>query len=325
VAEFAIRCGVCGSLIDEEDLFCANCGTESPAAGDGTSPAPASRVATHNFQCSGCGASMSYDATAGSLRCPFCASTQVVARPDAHILAPQAVVPFAINRQQAETAMRAWLGRGFFRPGRLAAEAAVVAMQPVFVPYWIFNLRTQTYWTADSSQTPPGARASWFPVAGEHRGEYRNLLIGASAALTPDETQALCPYDLSSGVPPEKVDLDRITVEQFTVPRKFARPLVRQGVEEWEAAECARRYVPGQSRNVHVNVRILDMTSSPVLLPVWIMAYRFRDRLFRFLVNGQTGQATGQAPISGWKIAALVGGVIAAVLLVALLLGLLVR
>ena len=34
------------------------------------------------------------------------------------------------------------------------------------------------------------------------------------------------------------------------------------------------------------------------------MAYRYNERLFRFLVNGQSGQATGEAPISYYKIAA---------------------
>jgi hypothetical protein len=54
-----------------------------------------------------------------------------------------------------------------------------------------------------------------------------------------------------------------------------------------------------------------------VLLPVWIMAYRFGDRVFRFLVNGQTGRATGDAPVS-WKKIAIALGIAAAVVLAAL-------
>jgi hypothetical protein len=51
-----------------------------------------------------------------------------------------------------------------------------------------------------------------------------------------------------------------------------------------------------------VNVRLEGLTSEPVLLPVWIVAYRYRDQLFRFLINGQTGQASGQAPVSWAKV-----------------------
>jgi hypothetical protein len=37
------------------------------------------------------------------------------------------------------------------------------------------------------------------------------------------------------------------------------------------------------------------------------MAYRYRDHVFRFIVNGQTGKSTGQAPVSFRKIGAVVG------------------
>lgn len=319
--ELSLRCSVCRSLLDEEDLFCPNCGTESPKPEQTARAGEAGRTATCNFQCAGCGASMSYDASAGSLRCPFCASVELVPQKDAKILSPRRVVPFAVGRDAAVSAMRGWLGRGFFRPGNLAAQAAVVQMQPVYVPYWVFEARTHTHWTADTDRTPPGARANWYPLAGEHRGSYAGLLIGASGALQPRETANLCPFDLAAGVPPEQVDLDNITVEQFSVPRKYARPLAEGGLEQLESEACTSAYVPGRARNVHANVLIDGMSSEPVLLPVWIMAYRYKDRVFRFLVNGQSGRATGSAPVSWLKVAMIPAIILAAILLVLLLFG----
>jgi DNA-directed RNA polymerase subunit RPC12/RpoP len=320
MADMVLTCTVCHSFLDEEDLFCANCGSEAPRHSAGSATAgDTSRLATCNFQCSGCGASMSYDASAGTLRCPFCASQKLVPQPDAKILAPKQVVPFRLRREDAMSAMQAWLKRGFFRPGDLAQRAAVVRMQPVYVPYWVFQAQTFTCWTADSSQTPPGARSDWYPLSGEHQGQYQNLLLGASGALTPHETAAISPFDLTAGVPPGQVDLDNITVEQFTVPRKYARPLATSSLEALEADACVRAYVPGSARNVHVNVRIESMASDPVLLPVWIMSYRYADRVFRFLVNGQNGRCSGDAPFSWWKLL-WIGGVVLFVALLALLL-----
>ncbi|HTN77704.1 MAG TPA: hypothetical protein VL096_20745, partial [Pirellulaceae bacterium] len=48
--------------------------------------------------------------------------------------------------------------------------------------------------------------------------------------------------------------------------------------------------------------------------PVYIMAYRYQETLYRFLVNGQTGQATGQAPFSYRKLFAIIGITVAVVL-----------
>ena len=56
-----------------------------------------------------------------------------------------------------------------------------------------------------------------------------------------------------------------------------------------------------------------------VLLPVWIAAYRYNGKDYRFLVNGQTGEIVGDAPWSVAKIAlfvlfilAIIGGIVAA-------------
>ena len=312
------KCEVCGALIDEEDLFCANCGAEAPHV-EQPDHAPDSRTTTHNFTCNGCGASMSYDASAQALRCPFCGSEKLEQQHDAKTLAPSRVVPFSISRDRAIEIMRQYLSRGFWRPGDLSKMARVAHMAAVYVPYWVFQASTHTYWTADTSQTPVGARGDWFPLSGEHHDRHAGLLVGASGALTPHETWEICPFNLSAGLSPERVDLNNATVERFAVQRKYARPLARQHLESMVAAAVDRQSIPGKSRNLKCNVRIESLSSEPVLLPVWIMSYRYRDRVFRFLVNGQTGKATGQAPTSTTKIvtAVLVGvACVAAVLVV---------
>ncbi len=302
------KCTVCGALQDEEDLFCANCGTELPPRADARQPLP-THTLTHNFLCQGCGASMSYDASAQTLRCPFCGSEQLQHQQDAQLLSADRVVPFAVDRPAAEDLLRRWLGSGFWRPGDLASAAVLTKVTPVFVPYWVFEARTFTYWTADSSVTPSGARGDWTPVFGEHRGNYAGLLIGASGALTPAETEALCPFDLAQAQPYAEVDTENVIVEQFRVQRKYARPLAHQDLERLEQAAC-RPLVPGQCRNLKVNVRLEGLSSSTVLLPVWIMAYRYQEQVYRFLVNGQTGRATGRAPVSWKKIAAAIAAVV---------------
>jgi hypothetical protein len=183
-----------------------------------------------------------------------------------------------------------------------------------------FTAKTFTYWTADSSQTPVGARGDWCPVAGENHGTYTGLLIGASGVLTPAETSAICPFDLSQAVPPNDVDLDGHIVEQFRVQRKYARPLARQNLEMLERGAC-QQFVAGKCRNLKVNVRLEGLSSKPVLLPVLVMAYQYQDKLYRFLMNGQSGKATGQAPTSWKKVVAAIAVAIGVIFLIMLCAG----
>jgi predicted RNA-binding Zn-ribbon protein involved in translation (DUF1610 family) len=315
MSELEGRCNVCRAMVDEEDLFCANCGAEVPHAE--SSAATSARTYTHAFECQGCGASMSYDARAQALRCPFCGSEQLREQADTSALGPSRIVPFLIEESAAAAALRTWLGQGLWRPGDLSTQAAVAKMAAVYVPYWVFRAETSTYWTADSSRTPSGARASWFPVAGEHRGSCSGLLVGASSVLTPAETDALGHFDLEKAVPPQDVDLDPVIVEQFRVQRKYARPLARQGIEALVQDSC-RQFVPGNCRNLKISLRLDGLSSEPVLLPVWVVAYRYRDQVYRFLLNGQTGTATGHAPTSWKKVAAVSVAVLVLVLVLVL-------
>jgi predicted RNA-binding Zn-ribbon protein involved in translation (DUF1610 family) len=320
LSDLLLKCSVCRALLDEEDLFCANCGTEAPDA-SGKRAVQATQLATHNFQCQGCGASMSYDASARALRCPFCGSEKLEEQKDVKVLRPEWVVPFTVAQGEALSRLHTWMGSSFWRPGDLAQASQITELTKIYVPYWVFAARVYTYWTADSSQVPWGARGDWMPLAGENRASYSGLLVGASSVLAPAETTAICPFDLAQAVPPEQVDLENVVYEQFRVQRKYARPLAQAGLEEQERQAC-RKYVPANIRNLKVNVLLEGLTGQPVLLPVWIMAYRYKDQVYRFLVNGQTGACTGTAPVSYHKIAGVIGMVIAVIVVVLIRAGL---
>ena len=94
MSDLLSKCAVCQALLDEEDLFCSNCGAEAPREAPQAAPAP--REFTHKFTCSGCGASMSYDASAGTLRCPFCGSDKLEEQASAKDVSPSSVVPFMV-------------------------------------------------------------------------------------------------------------------------------------------------------------------------------------------------------------------------------------
>lgn len=310
------RCAVCDALVDVEDLFCANCGTEIP---DHRQPQTKRLdVAARNFKCRGCGAAMNYDASAQALKCPFCGSVDLAEDPNPGILAPEFVVPFAIDHAEAEGRLRAWLGSSFWHPDDLRSSAQLTELRRVFVPFWVFNTHVTTHWTADIGQTPPGARASWYPVAGFGERDYDDLWVPAGGGITVREVERILPFDPAAGVAPDRVDLADVVVEQSTTARRYARPLAQRRLEALEAQAIAGQF-GGRVRNVHVNVLMGGATSRAALAPAYVMAYRYRDRVYRYVLNGQTGRDTGTAPVSIWKVAGVVSLIVIMILLIVLL------
>ena len=68
-----------------------------------------------------------------------------------------------------------------------------------------------------------------------------------------------------------------------------------------------------EQRVSNVDTDVSDVTFKHILLPVWLEAYKYRGRTFRFVVNGRTGRVQGERPYSAWKItfAVLLGLIIA--------------
>ncbi len=83
-------------MLDEEDMFCPNCGTEAPIAATDDAEqiadkeSPATHQTTYNFTCRGCGASMSYDASAERCAARFVARKNWIRRPIPKRLRPMA-------------------------------------------------------------------------------------------------------------------------------------------------------------------------------------------------------------------------------------------
>ena len=315
------RCVICRTYLDAEDLFCSNCGTENTqgvdAEGVGISHATSTpqQASVMSFRCDQCGASMSYDASAKTLRCPFCGSEKMSSRADARTLKPEGIVPFRVEQSNAESFLRQWLSRGFWKPGDASQTSIVSKVTPVYVPFWIFSATTETAWTADSSAVTVGARGKWRPMSGTRVGNYEGILVGASGTLTPTEVQEIAPFDLSVAVRPESIDLSNVIVEEFRVTRRDARMRAAALVEQYEASQ-AQQSVPGSVRNLHANVRTQDMRSLPMLLPIWIMVYHYRQQPYRVLVNGQTGEVYGMAPFSYAKLTGVIAGMFALVLII---------
>ena len=68
-----------------------------------------------------------------------------------------------------------------------------------------------------------------------------------------------------------------------------------------------------------VETEFSNINSDLILLPIYLLTYRYRDKIYRFLINGQTGKMAGDKPLSPWRIALAVGLVVVLLVIVWLL------
>ena len=66
---------------------------------------------------------------------------------------------------------------------------------------------------------------------------------------------------------------------------------------------------------MRVNSRFSDITYKYLMLPIWVSSFKYNDKIYQFMVNGQTGKVYGKTPVSGWKVALVVFLIILAIVL----------
>lgn len=314
-------CPRCDSPIERGDLRCAVCAMAVREVVEEVETAKANVV-----RCNGCGACVAYDVKAQAPRCAYCGSETHVESVDDPIEQAEAALPFSVSPDVAKKALRKWLGtRGFFCPSDLKQAATIDGLKPMWWPAWVFDVRTEISWAGDSNVG--SLRSDWAPHSGLTHAVFKNVVVSASRGLTETECRQLAPAtNLATAVLPANAQSDGppdAVVEQFDVQRSAARQRVLDEVESL-SEQAAIEAIPGsRHRNVHVSAVLRGLRSRRLSIPTYVLAYRYKDDLYRALVHGQDAEMVlGSTPTSWVKVVAVIAAVVAIVALgIALLAG----
>lgn len=286
-------------------------------------------------KCSSCGATVEFDPNIHASECPFCAGPLISdVLPHRH-LRPKGVLPFTITEREAQQSLKGWLGSRWFAPGELKKYArADRKMNGLYTPYWTFDADTQSSYRGQRGDvyyvermvtvmTDKGPRRQrkripkirWTRVSGRVRRWFDDMLVLGSKALPKHFTDDLAPWDLHALLPYQTEYLAGFRSEAYTVD-------LREGFAEARAnmdliiRRDVRYDIGGDQQRVDaLETEFGEVTFKHILLPIWIAAYRYRGKTYRFVVNGRTGKVRGERPYSAWKIVAAVilGAILAAV------------
>ena len=126
-------------------------------------------------------------------------------------------------------------------------------------------------------------------------------------------------YDLASAVGEPEVP-DGALKEEFDVQRSAARARVRAAIRRVGAARLESNEVPGaRCRNLHFEPLLRSLETRRLAFPAWVLAYRYRDELYRVVISGQDGSCVrGKAPFSFLKLLIVIGLAIGGLLILTL-------
>ncbi|MCM1136585.1 MAG: hypothetical protein NC400_13550 [Clostridium sp.] len=278
--------------------------------------------------CEACGAESVYDALEISAVCPFCGSNQVMEASDKNTMAPGGVVPFQVTDKQASNLFKAWIKKKWFCP-KLAKESAKAKhFKGVYLPYWTFDAQTDSDYQGEFGRDkvkkgPNGDRVvetTWRPVAGHYREAFDDELVCATTNHNQSMLMGIEPYRTAENKAYKPEYVAGFAAERYAVGIKEAWEMGKESIQYKLNGniekEIIRKNQADQVRNLRISTRFSHLTYKYLLLPVWISSYKYKDKIYQFMVNGQTGKVSGKTPISVPKV---IIASVAAVLLLALI------
>ncbi|MDY7039805.1 MAG: hypothetical protein SVX38_02960 [Chloroflexota bacterium] len=279
---------------------------------------------TKSYKCKSCMATVAVESSVTSTECPFCGSNQVFALEESSkVIKPESLIPFKVDQNTAVTKFRKWLGAGWFRPNALKqiASGAQAQLRGIYLPFWTFDALTSSWWEAEAgyyyyeterytvvedgkqvTKTRQVRKVRWEPASGAHRQFFDDVLVYATPSADDKILQKIYPFETKALIPYDPAYLSGWAAEEYRIPLNDGWTRAQEIISDEVRSACAQK-VPGDTqRNLTVDTAYANVTYKHVLFPVWLASYRYSGKVYHFMVNGQTGEVQGEAPISWIKV-----------------------
>ncbi|MCC6539741.1 MAG: primosomal protein N' (replication factor Y) - superfamily II helicase [Bryobacterales bacterium] len=287
--------------------------------------------------CSTCGSTVQFQPPEVAGVCPFCASAIVAQAKSADPeIAPNGVLPFALEKRDATARIREWLSSRWFAPDALKNLARPEGIHGVYVPFWTYDAQTWSryagqrgdyYYTTEyvnvqnargemERQARQVRHTRWSPVSGRVANSFDDVLIPASRAIDERRLRELAPWDLDAVAAYDPAYLPGFKAQRYQVELAdgFA---AAKNIMNTSIHHSVVGAIGGDEQRVEgIDTEWNALTFKHVLLPVWIGAYRFSEKVFQVTVNARTGEVQGERPYSAGKIALAVVAALVVILVV---------
>ena len=339
MAEKTFPCKQCGASLQfkagTNALTCPYCGAENEITVDRSikieeqdfreylqnAEADAPTVDRIVVKCQGCGAETTFDENIVSSACAFCGTDIVAQQHSVKKLKPESLLPFNIDQDNSVSLFKTWLSSRWFMPNKVKKFARRGGLKGIYSPYWTYDAATTTHYTGERGEyyyvtetytmiengkevtkEREVRKTKWYPASGTVQTDFDDVVVVGSTNVPKKLSDRLVPWDLENLVPYTEDYLSGFLVESYTVDVKNGFEDAKKKMEPKIIAAIYEDIGGDEQRIDSMNTHYDDITFKHLLLPLWLGAYRFGDKVFQYIVNARTGEVQGERPWSWVKI-----------------------
>ncbi|GAB4448586.1 MAG: hypothetical protein Fur0028_03680 [Bacteroidales bacterium] len=231
------------------------------------------------------------------------------------------IIPFKISKYDAIEKIKKWRKKRCLSPNDFKKYIYQLDfLKGIYVPYWLIYTKTHVNYKGKCGQESlTSKKTRWTGENGELTTRLENLALLGTTSIPkqimdktmPDfgevvaepwdnrwDFNQLLPFNDSFcfGFSSEMPQIEAIKVINNN-ESKIKYELEQKVIQKIEKSGCDMGMVN------NLSYKHLELDYRLVLLPVWISAFKFKNRVYQILVNGQSGEVIGERPVSRFKVA----------------------
>ena len=285
---------------------------------------PEGEIDLASYSCPSCGAEIAGDDNLGATICPCCGNSTIVKRNFEGTLRPDYIIPFKTDKDGAIRAFENACANAPFLPKEFKDKRVIEKMTGVYVPYWMFDcdcdisaVYAATRVSAWSDGRFDYVKTDFYKLIRAGSVGFANIPVDASSKTDSRYMEGVEPFDYSAAVDFNAGYLSGCLADRYDVSADDSIERANERVKN-TAAEVLGSTAMGYATVIPENSSI-SFSGGKIrysLLPVWMLNIKYMDKMYKYVINGQTGKVSGEFPTSKAKkvrfFAAVFGAVFAA-------------
>ncbi len=262
-----------------------------------------------NYHCESCGAEIITDDQTAATFCVYCGNTAILQSKLSGKFSPDKIIPFKKEKNDAIKAFKSLSKGRPLMPRDFNNEKNIEKIRGIYIPFFLYDInvsgdivmdgKTVETWTVgrthytktNTFQVTRGGTMNFFNVPIDGSTRFDNAIMNTIEPFNYDE---MIPYNHAylSGFYAEKYDEEpeNLYPEVSTRTLNSARNVLRD-----DAKLYASKIITSDS------LAATEKNREYALLPVWMVNVKYRDKMYIFAMNGQTGEFIGNIPLDKKK------------------------
>lgn len=321
------KCDYCLSEFTDEQLAEIN-----QAIQDGLETNGSSQRHLVGYVCDSCGAEVVTEDTTSATFCYYCHNPVLLTERLSGEFKPDKIIPFVFEKEKAINSFLSWAKSKKFVPKEFYSDSQLEKITGMYIPYWMADVKTDLDYSGKGTNlriwrvgNTEYTEAKEYEIRRQGTIDVDNVHEVAMGKIDKGLIDSISPYDESKAVDFSMSYLSGFFAEKYDIQKEEVETTIEDRVRKYTAImlqESIGSYDKVSMDHSDLNLSIKGWKY--ILLPAWILTYKYRGKTYIYAVNGQNGKSYGELPVDNQKLGMTSGLIAAATFIFAVIGGLFV-